>query len=74
MKQSKKEVSKELVRDTLADHFPEVERLNVRRYLNDNLKELYKEVEDECAKFKENVFMKQVNNLEEYMVIFKLMF
>jgi hypothetical protein len=68
MKQAKKDNNQEIPKETLAEHFPDLEKVNVRRYLNENLKELYKEVEDECATFKENVFLRQINNLEEYMV------
>jgi hypothetical protein len=68
MKQEKRNSIKEVPKETLSDNFSDLEKINVRRYLADNLKDLYKEVEEECATFKEKVFLKQLDNLEDYMV------
>jgi hypothetical protein len=66
-----KHTNKVATEETLSEHFTELGRVNVRDHLSHSLKDLYKEVEENCAGFRENLF-KDLNDLEESMVYISL--
>ena len=58
----------------LSDKLSDLENYNADNVLTDELKEIYADVQLKCNDFRNNVFFKNIDNIDEELVSYKIYF
>ncbi len=56
----------------LSDKLSDLENYNADNVLTDELKEIYADVQLKCNDFRNNVFFKNIDNIDEELVSYKI--
>ena len=61
-------MNEEILNNEMIKKLQAIEEKSIKRYLREEVKELFNDVQNKCKDFKENVFYKQVVEIDEELL------
>ena len=61
-------MNEEILNNDMIKKLQVIEEKSIKRYLREEVKELFNDVQNKCKDFKENVFYKQVAEIDEELL------